>query len=110
MKWLAEQHGEVRFKRWLDKNASEVLAEVGVRARQVVLDFGCGLAHTRFEPQSCMHAIAPCSTLMNRVYCKHRHKSRLPILLLCHEFNCHLRGICFQILSKRFRVNGPYPN
>lgn len=49
MKWLAEhlhklifELGEVRFKRWLDKNASEVLAEVGVRTGQVVLDFGCG--------------------------------------------------------------------
>ena len=34
--------GEVRFKRWLDKNAYEVLAEVGVRAGMAVLDFGCG--------------------------------------------------------------------
>ena len=49
MKWLAEhlhklifELGEVRFKRWLDENASEVLAEVGVRAGQAVLDFGCG--------------------------------------------------------------------
>lgn len=48
MEWLAKhlrltKHlGEFRFKRWLDKNASEVLAEVGVAAGQVVLDFGCG--------------------------------------------------------------------
>jgi len=34
--------GEVRFKRWLDKNAYEVLAEVGVGAGMAVLDFGCG--------------------------------------------------------------------
>jgi len=34
--------GEVQFKRWLDKNAYEVLAEVGVRAGMAVLDFGCG--------------------------------------------------------------------
>lgn len=42
MKWLAKHLGEFRFKRGLDKNASEVLAELGVRAGQVVLDFGCG--------------------------------------------------------------------
>jgi len=34
--------GEFGFKRWLDSHASEVLAEVGVREGQVVLDFGCG--------------------------------------------------------------------
>ncbi|KYH37203.1 MAG: methylase involved in ubiquinone/menaquinone biosynthesis, partial [Candidatus Bathyarchaeota archaeon B24] len=33
---------EVRFKRWLDRNAQEFLAEVGVGAGKVVLDFGCG--------------------------------------------------------------------
>ena len=33
---------EYRFKRWLDSHASEVLAEIGVRKKQVVLDFGCG--------------------------------------------------------------------
>lgn len=33
---------EFRFKRWLDKNASDVLAEVGVETGLMVLDFGCG--------------------------------------------------------------------
>ena len=48
MRWLAKhvglvRHlGEFRFKRWLDNHASEVLAGVGVKAGQVVLDFGCG--------------------------------------------------------------------
>ena len=48
MKWLtkhiglARSLGEFRFKRWLDNHASEVLAEVGVKAGQAVLDFGCG--------------------------------------------------------------------
>ena len=48
MKWFAKHLGlarhlrDFRFKRWLDKNASEVLAGVGVKAGQVVLDFGCG--------------------------------------------------------------------
>jgi ubiquinone/menaquinone biosynthesis C-methylase UbiE len=39
---MAKHIGEFRFKHWLDKNASDVLAEVGVGAGQVVLDFGCG--------------------------------------------------------------------
>jgi len=34
--------GDFRFKRWLDNNASEFLAEIGVKESQVVLDFGCG--------------------------------------------------------------------
>lgn len=34
--------GEFRFKRWLDGHASEVLAEIGVKEGQMVLDFGCG--------------------------------------------------------------------
>ncbi len=34
--------GELQFKRWLDKNASEALVKVGVEAGHVVLDFGCG--------------------------------------------------------------------
>jgi ubiquinone/menaquinone biosynthesis C-methylase UbiE len=33
---------EILFKRWLDKNAFKVLAEIGVGSGQVVLDFGCG--------------------------------------------------------------------
>lgn len=39
---LAKHLGEIRFKRWLDKNASEFLAEIGVNEGRVVLDFGCG--------------------------------------------------------------------
>ena len=48
MKWLKKhigligKLGEFRFKRWLDGHASEVLAEIGVKTGQVVLDFGCG--------------------------------------------------------------------
>jgi ubiquinone/menaquinone biosynthesis C-methylase UbiE len=34
--------GDFRFKRWLDKNASDALVEIGVKAGQDVLDFGCG--------------------------------------------------------------------
>ena len=34
--------GEYGFKRWLDGHASEVLAEIGVKEGQMVLDFGCG--------------------------------------------------------------------
>jgi len=34
--------GDFRFKRWLDKNASDVLVEMGVKAGQAILDFGCG--------------------------------------------------------------------
>jgi len=33
---------EARFKRWLDRNAQEFLAEVGVDTGKTVLDFGCG--------------------------------------------------------------------
>jgi ubiquinone/menaquinone biosynthesis C-methylase UbiE len=33
---------EFRFKRWLDRNASQFLTKVGVMAGQEVLDFGCG--------------------------------------------------------------------
>jgi len=39
---FARHLGEFQFKSWLDKNASDFLAEVGVRSGQVVLDFGCG--------------------------------------------------------------------
>lgn len=42
MKWLVQHIGELRFKRRLDRNASTVLAEAGVRTGQAVLDFGCG--------------------------------------------------------------------
>jgi ubiquinone/menaquinone biosynthesis C-methylase UbiE len=42
-KWLAEHPEEDRFKhQFLDKNAYEVLAEIGVKGGQTVLDFGCG--------------------------------------------------------------------
>ena len=34
--------GEFSFKRWLDGRALEVLAEIGVKEGQTVLDFGCG--------------------------------------------------------------------
>ncbi|MBS7633286.1 class I SAM-dependent methyltransferase [Candidatus Bathyarchaeota archaeon] len=34
--------GDFRFKSWLDKNASEALVEMGVKAGHIVLDFGCG--------------------------------------------------------------------
>jgi ubiquinone/menaquinone biosynthesis C-methylase UbiE len=39
---LAKSLGEFQFKGWLDKNASEALNEMGVKAGQVVLDLGCG--------------------------------------------------------------------
>jgi ubiquinone/menaquinone biosynthesis C-methylase UbiE len=39
---LARSLGEFQFKGWLDENASEALGEMGVRAGQTVLDFGCG--------------------------------------------------------------------
>ena len=42
-KWIAEHPEEERYKhQFLDKNQSKVLFDVGVRAGQVVLDFGCG--------------------------------------------------------------------
>jgi ubiquinone/menaquinone biosynthesis C-methylase UbiE len=34
--------GNFQFKGWLDKHAYEFLTEVGVKAGQIVLDFGCG--------------------------------------------------------------------
>lgn len=34
--------GEMEFREWLRDNALEVLKRVGVRQRQVVLDYGCG--------------------------------------------------------------------
>ena len=34
--------GEYGFKRWLDGHVSEVLAEIGVKEGQNILDFGCG--------------------------------------------------------------------
>jgi len=34
--------GNFRFKSWLDKNASEALVEMGLRAGHIILDFGCG--------------------------------------------------------------------
>ena len=41
--WLAEHPEEEHFKHQvLDKHPSEVLSDLGVRAGQVVLDFGCG--------------------------------------------------------------------
>ena len=39
---LTKHFGDFRFKRWLDNHASEVLAEIGVKKSQTVLDFGCG--------------------------------------------------------------------
>jgi len=48
MDWLkkhlgfATHLGDHRFKSWLDKHASEVMADLGIRSGQVVLDFGCG--------------------------------------------------------------------
>jgi ubiquinone/menaquinone biosynthesis C-methylase UbiE len=42
-KWLAEHPEEQHFKHQvLDKDPSEVLVNLGIRAGQVVLDFGCG--------------------------------------------------------------------
>jgi ubiquinone/menaquinone biosynthesis C-methylase UbiE len=40
--WLLGHLGEFGFKRWLDSHASDVLAEIGVKEGQMVLDFGCG--------------------------------------------------------------------
>lgn len=42
MKWLAGGFGQFRFKRWLDKNASQILSAVGVQEGKSVLDLGCG--------------------------------------------------------------------
>ena len=42
MKWLKGGLGQFWFKMWLDRNASRVLSEAGIRKGQVVLDFGCG--------------------------------------------------------------------
>jgi len=39
---FAKHLGEFQFKSWLNKNASEFLAEVGIIKGQSVLDFGCG--------------------------------------------------------------------
>ena len=42
-KWLADHPEEEKYKhQFLDKNPSKVLLEIGIRAGQVVLDFGCG--------------------------------------------------------------------
>ena len=42
-KWLAEHPEEERFKHQvLDKNPFKVLFELGIRAGNAVLDFGCG--------------------------------------------------------------------
>jgi ubiquinone/menaquinone biosynthesis C-methylase UbiE len=41
--WLAEHPEEEHFKHQvLDKNPSKVLLDLGIKAGQVVLDFGCG--------------------------------------------------------------------
>ena len=42
VKWLAGGLGQFRYKRWLDKNASQVLSAVGVEEGKAVLDLGCG--------------------------------------------------------------------
>ncbi|MFB0502652.1 MAG: class I SAM-dependent methyltransferase [Candidatus Bathyarchaeia archaeon] len=42
LKWLAGGFGQFQFKRWLDKNASQVSSAVGVEEGKVVLDLGCG--------------------------------------------------------------------
>ena len=42
MRWLLTRLREFRFKRWFDKNASDVLTEGGIDTEFVVLDFGCG--------------------------------------------------------------------
>jgi ubiquinone/menaquinone biosynthesis C-methylase UbiE len=34
--------GELRFKRWMDKNATDILLQVHIKRAQTVLDFGCG--------------------------------------------------------------------
>ena len=42
MKWMRGGFGQFGFKMWLDRNASQMLSESGVRKGLVVLDFGCG--------------------------------------------------------------------
>ncbi len=48
MEWLSKHLGMLKdirdfwFKRWLDKNASDFLAKVGLDEGKKVLDFGCG--------------------------------------------------------------------
>ncbi len=39
---LLKHIGKFRFKYWLDKNASDFLAEIGIKEGQAILDFGCG--------------------------------------------------------------------
>jgi len=39
---FAKRLGELRFKQWMNKNAAEVLLQVGIGTGQTVLDFGCG--------------------------------------------------------------------
>jgi ubiquinone/menaquinone biosynthesis C-methylase UbiE len=42
MRWSFTWIKELRFKRWLDKNASAFLTSSGIKKGLVVLDFGCG--------------------------------------------------------------------
>jgi len=43
VKWLKDGPEQLWFKMWLDRNASQMLSEVGICKGQAVLDFGCGL-------------------------------------------------------------------